>query len=250
MAVARPILGLVSLAIVAAGVLFQFFIILSGIANVTPFNKTYFLQVDTSNTDATRNPTRWTYFKICGVVNGLNGNCGASVPALPFSPARNFGGTDGLPAAFIGTHRYFYLSRFFWVFFLIALFFAVIALFTGLLALCTRLGAYLSSLNAMIALFFQALAASLFTACFVQGRNAFRANGMSAHVGAYAFGWMWASFFAYFLATIFFCIGGSIGKDSTSSSNGKSMFGRKRSTRSRGSFIDSESQRRVKEEYE
>lgn len=55
------------------------------------------------------------------------------------------------------------MSRFFWVFFIIALFFATISLFTGLLALCTRLGAYLSSVNAMIALFWQALAAALYT---------------------------------------------------------------------------------------
>lgn len=48
-------------------------------------------------------------------------------------------------------------------FYLIALFFATCALFTGLLALCTRLGAYLSGLNTGLALFFQALAASLMT---------------------------------------------------------------------------------------
>lgn len=82
------------------------------------------------------------------------------------------------------------------------------------------------------------------------GRNKFRANGMTASIGNYAMGWMWASFAAYFLATIFFCIGGSVGKDKTSSTPRKSRFGSKRSTRSRGSFIDSESQRRVKEEYE
>lgn len=132
-----------------------------------------------------RNPSRWTFFAICGVNdNGRNANCGASVPALPFDPPRNFGTDVGLPDAFMGlvvryktgstelwltlavsrrTHRYYYLSRFMFAFYLIALFFAVISLFTSLLALCTRFGAYLSGLNTVLAMFFQALAAALMT---------------------------------------------------------------------------------------
>ncbi|KAH0274784.1 SUR7-domain-containing protein, partial [Aureobasidium melanogenum] len=250
MAVARPVLGLVSLILVAAGLLFQFFVILSGVSNTTPLNRTYFIQVDTAGTAAPRNPSRWTFFYICGVQNGLNANCGAPVPALPFNPPENFGSTQGVPGAFIGTHHYYYLSRFMFAFYLIALFFAALALFTGLLALCTRLGSYLSGLTVAIAVFFQALAASLMTACFVQGRNAFRRNGQSAHLGAYAFGWTWAAFAAYFLAMVLFCVGGAVSKSSTTAPRKGGMFGRKASTRSRGSFIDSESQRRVKEEYE
>ena len=158
-----PILGLTSLIILAAGILFQFFVILSGVANSTPLNKTYFLQVDTTGTSATRNPIRWTFFYICGEENGVTANCGKPVPALPFDPPRNFGGSQGVPGAFIGTHHYYYLSRFMFAFYIIALFFATIALFTGLLALCTRLGSYLSGLTVAIAAFFQALAAALMT---------------------------------------------------------------------------------------
>lgn len=58
---------------------------------------------------------------------------------------------------------YYLMSRFAWVFYLIALFFAVVALFTGLLALCSRIGGYLSGLTSAIAWFFMALAASLMT---------------------------------------------------------------------------------------
>lgn len=54
----------------------------------------------------------------------------------------------------------------------------------------------------------------------------------------------------YLLATIFLCIGGSVGKNENSNYQKKSYFGRKRSTRSRGSFVDAESQRRVKDEYD
>lgn len=55
------------------------------------------------------------------------------------------------------------MSRFMFAFYLIALFFAVVAFFTSVLALCFRLGAYLTGLNVGIALFFQAITASLMT---------------------------------------------------------------------------------------
>lgn len=130
---------MISLILLGAGLLFQFFVILSGVSNTTPLNKTYFLQVDTAGTSAPRNPSRWTFFYVCGEQNGLNANCGSPVPALPFDPPRNFGSDQGVPQSFIGTHHYYYLSRFMFAFYLIALFFAALAFFTGILALCTRL---------------------------------------------------------------------------------------------------------------
>jgi hypothetical protein len=143
----------------------QFFLILSGAINSSPINQFYFLQAATGGIPNARNPSRWTFFAVCGrdPSSGHNANCGAVVPALPFDPPRNFGTTENVPQQFIGTHMYFYLSRFMFAFYLIALFFAVCALFTGLLAMCSRLGGYLSGLTVSIALFFQALAAALMT---------------------------------------------------------------------------------------
>jgi hypothetical protein len=60
------------------------------------------------------------------------------------------------------TH-YYYLWRFGWVFYLLALFFDVIAFFTSLLAPCSRLASGLSGLVLSIALFFFTLATSLMT---------------------------------------------------------------------------------------
>ena len=55
----------------------------------------------------------------------------------------------------------------------------------------------------------------------------------------------------WLIATILLCVGGTLGKsDGYNRTQKTSYFGRKRSTRSRGSFIDSESQRRVKDEYD
>jgi hypothetical protein len=160
---AGPILAILSLILVGGGILLQFFTILSGGINSAPLNKFYFLQASTANIAGARNPSRWTFFAICGVDGSLNANCGKAVPALPFDPPRNFGTTNGIPEQFIGTHMYYYLSRFMFAFYLIALFFAAVALLTGLLALVSRLGGYISSMTTFVALFFQSLAAALMT---------------------------------------------------------------------------------------
>ena len=78
-----------------------------------------------------------------------------------------------------------------------------------------------------------------FSATFVRGRNAFNSNNQTATIGKYAFGYEWAAFACWFLATVFFCIGGSASKkDSYGSSKGGFFKGRRNnSTRSRGSFI-------------
>lgn len=145
--------------------LLQFFTILTGAVNSAPLDRFYFLEASTSGISDARNPSRWTFFAICGrdPSTGHNANCGAVVPALPFDPPKNFGTDQGVPQAFIGTSTYYYLSRFMFAFYLIALFFAAIALVTGLLALISRLGGYISSMTTSIALFFQVLASALMT---------------------------------------------------------------------------------------
>lgn len=144
----------------------QFLIVLSGL-NHSPLNQVYFLQADTSaitNGGANyRNPARWTYLDICGVQNGLNSDCTSTRAAQSFDVPKNFGTTDGVPAQFVSTNYYYYLSRFAWAFYIIALFFAVVAFLLSVFALCARLGAYLTGFTSLLAVFFQALAASLMT---------------------------------------------------------------------------------------
>jgi SUR7/PalI family len=99
-----PILGLSSLIILAGGILLQFLVILSGGVNGNPENQIYFLEVSNiGNIPNVRNPSRWTFFAVCGVdLNGRNANCGAPVPALPFDPPRNFHTQTNVPQQFIG----------------------------------------------------------------------------------------------------------------------------------------------------
>jgi hypothetical protein len=243
---ASSILGLVALIILAGGVLLQFFTILSGGVNGAPINQFYFLEASNiGSIPNARNPSRWTFFAICGADNGKNVNCGNSIPALPFDPPRNFGTNEGIPAQFIGTNKYYYLSRFMFAFYLIALFFAVVALFTGLLALCSRLGGYLSALTTSIALFFQTLAAALMTAWTVLGRNAFHSAGYDSKLGVKLYAFTWTAMACFLISTVLFCVRGAAGRESSGVRRKRST----KSTRSRGSFLDTESQRRVKDDY-
>lgn len=160
---------MISLILVAGGLLLGIFILLAGAINGSPVNKFYFLQADTSNIPGAPRLARWTFWNICDGSSGLNvcGNTGYGniSPARPFDPpsGRNFGTTDNVPAQLIGTNTYFYLSRSMFAFALISLFFGACALLTGVLALCTRIGAYFSGLMTSLAFFFQALTAALMT---------------------------------------------------------------------------------------
>lgn len=84
----EPVLALSALLLVAGGIVMQFFTILSGAVNSAPLNQFYFLEATTSGIPNARNPSRWTFFAVCGrdPSTGHNTNCGAVVPALPFDP--------------------------------------------------------------------------------------------------------------------------------------------------------------------
>jgi len=252
----RGAMGTVSLILIAGSLVLMFFVVLSGVTNTTPLNKTYFLRATTSGIQGARPVSQWTYFYVCGEGNT---NCGSPVSDLPFGYAW-VGGGEGAPGGLLGSHGkgttskyYYYMWRFGWVFYLIALIANVVSFFTCLLAPCSRLASGISGFFVANALFWFSLAASLMTATFVKARNEFRSNGQDASIGRYAFGFTWGAWAAMFLATIFLFLGCGAGgsrRTTTTSDREVSMFRRNRSKRSaRGSFIDNESQRRVKDEY-
>ena len=142
------------------------FVILSGLTNTTPLDKTYFLRADTSGISGARDVTQWTYFYFCGEGNQ---DCSKARPAPAFGKAWDRDASDA-PSDIIGGHgggttstHYYYMWRFGWVFFLIALFFEVFAFFGAFLACCGRLGAAISGLLSLVALVFLSAAASLMT---------------------------------------------------------------------------------------
>jgi hypothetical protein len=246
----NALLGTSGIILLSGSLLFLWFIILSGITDHTPVDKVYFLRADTSGITGARDVTQWTYFFFCGRDNEDCGKARAG-PAFGKAWASN---ARNAPSDLIGSHaddttsyHYYYMWRFGWVFILITLFFETLAWFAAFLACCGRLGAAISSIVAFVALFFHSLGTSLMTATFVQGRDAFHRDGRSARLGRYAFGFMWGSWAALFLASLLFCIGIRANK-SRDSSGGKGYTGRRwrrnRSVRSR-----SYDGRRVKDEY-
>ncbi|KAA6408343.1 MAG: Actin cortical patch Sur7 [Lasallia pustulata] len=257
----RPTLALASLVLIAGACLLIFFTLLAGAVDHNPTNRIYFLQAATSKIPGAPALSRWTFWNTCSVNSAGRNVCGKVHPAYPLDPpsGRNFGTTNGVPSQFVGTRQYFYLTRFMFPFVLIALFFAILSLFLGLFALCSRIGSFLSSMLCSLALFFQSLTAALMTAAYVKGRNNFRSNGQAASLGRYAFGFMWAAVACLFLATLLFCVAGVASRKSgaaAATTTGKTKrggyFGRKNTARSRGSFIDNESQKRpivVKDEF-
>jgi hypothetical protein len=244
-------LAIAALVLVAGSLVLLFFTILPGLSNTTPLNKTYFLQADTSGITGARDVTQWTYFYFCGEGNT---DCGSARPAPAFGKAWD-GGARNAPEEIIGKHaggttstHYFYMWRFGWVFFLIALFFEVLTFFGAFLACCGRLGAAISGMLSLVALLFLSAAASLMTAVFVQARNAFQSDDRKATLGRYAFGFVWGAWAALFIATILFCLGLRGDKSARTASTGggfMSRFKRNRSVRSRRSYDG----RRVKDDY-
>ncbi|KAL2754075.1 hypothetical protein ACRALDRAFT_2028577 [Sodiomyces alcalophilus JCM 7366] len=244
---ARPIVGGLGFLLLSTSLLFLFFVILSAVRDNTPLNRTYFLEADTSGISGARDTTRWTYFHIC---NERNLDCWGPWPAPAFGWAWGAdpdNAPDGLAGSRGGrttSHYYFYLWRFSWVFYMMALFFIALAWFSSFLACCGRLGSAIAALLSSIGLFFLTLAVPLMTVTFVKARDAFHAAGRDAHLGVYGFAFSWASWAALFIATLLFCIG-IRGRDDSHTRRG---WGRRsKSTRSRRSY--EAGNRRVKDDY-
>lgn len=254
---ARSPLALLSLFFLSGALLLMFFVVLAGTRDRNPLDQIYFLRADTSGIPnaPVGGQSRWTLWNYCGVTPNGRNDCGFVRPAYPFDPPRNFGTQENVPQQFIGTKKFFYLTRFMFAFVLIALFFAVLALFSGLLALFSRLGGAISGLFTSIALLFQTVVASLMTAAFVLGRKRFRAVGRDAHLGRLGFAFVWTPVACLLLSTIlFFMVLATRPRDTTvrtrrSGGFFQRTFPRRRAARDRGSFIETESQRRVKDEY-
>ncbi|KAI1635966.1 SUR7 protein [Biscogniauxia mediterranea] len=246
MARSNAYLALLSFIFTGGSIVLLFFVILSGVKDTSPLNRTYFLSADTDGITGARQVSQWAYFYICSPGNV---DCSGAWPAPPLGWAWS-AKPENAPAQLIGSYGgnttsyyFFYLWRFGWVFYLITLIFSIVAFFASIIACCGRLGSAIAGLAALVALAFHSVAVSLMTASFVQMRNAFHSAGRDASLGAYGFGFSWGSWAALFIATVLLCMGirgeGGSGRGF--------RLGRKRSVRSRRSY--DLGSRRVKDDY-
>ncbi|KAM3512656.1 hypothetical protein MY11210_003678 [Beauveria gryllotalpidicola] len=237
-------LGLVGLVLMGLSLLFLFFIILAGVTTDTPFDKTYFLRADTSGIDGARSISQWNYLYVCGLGNT---DCGGAKAAMPFGHAWN-NDASNVPPGIAGSHsgsssRFYLLSRFGWVFLLLALFFCTLTFFSGFLACCGRLGSAIATFVSFFAVLCHIIASSLLTALYALAQSKFSDVNRDSRLGRYAFGFLWGSLACLLLAVAVFSAGTK--KDRTQPSGGTTRgirFWRRKSNRS---FEG----RRVKEDY-
>ncbi|KAM7201912.1 protein SUR7 [Naviculisporaceae sp. PSN 640] len=245
-ALSHSLLSLISMVFLCASLVMLWFVILSGITSVSPLRQTYFLRANTAGIPGALPISQWTYFRICG---DNNNDCRSARPALPLGSAWGSDHTN-VPAELAGdydqttSYTYWYMWRFGWVFFILALFFEVVTFFSGFLAFCSRLGSAISGLIALLALLFYSAAVALMTATFVKTRNAFIREGREATLGTWAFGFAWGGWAALFISAVLFCVSRHARKQQGTSAAAP-RWRRRKSVRSTRSYDG----RRVKEEY-
>ena len=96
-----PLLALISLILLAGGIVLQFFVVLSGATYGTPENLVYFLRADTSTITGAPAESAWNFLALCGYGTNVQ-SCKGTQAALPFQPDQNFGTTTGVPPQFLG----------------------------------------------------------------------------------------------------------------------------------------------------
>ncbi|KAF8536567.1 actin cortical patch SUR7/pH-response regulator pali, partial [Trichophaea hybrida] len=187
-------LALISLLFLSGAIVLLFLLLLAGSRDVNSLNPIFFLQADTSGIPgAPDGICHWTLYNFCSSTpDGLNTACRPNTAAYPLDPVRNFGTTQGVPQDFVNhSRKYFYLSRFLFAFYIIDLFFSLSALLLGFWAVVGRYGGYLAAALVGTAWFCSAFNATVMTAVYTMGQNAWRREGRFARVGVKAMGFTW-----------------------------------------------------------
>ncbi|QLL34582.1 hypothetical protein HG536_0G04440 [Torulaspora globosa] len=190
----RSLFRLISLLFYAGNTLLLILIIISGGTNTNPINNFYWVQADTSGIPNAPSLTRWTFWGACSTQNGST-NCGDHLsPAYPISPVDNFGTKTNVPNKFI-TDRdaFYYLTRFSFCFFWIALAFIGVSFLLYVGTWCSYGFSKVVWILTSVGALFNVTAVVLQTAASVMARNAFSDADRAASLGSDLFGIAWAS---------------------------------------------------------
>lgn len=165
-----------------------------------PVDRFYWVQADTSGIPNAASITRWTFWGACSVTDGVT-TCGGHLsPAAPISPVDNFDTTVNVPSKFISKRdTFYYLSRFSFCFFWIALAFVGIAFLLYILTFCSSFILKVVLILSIVGFIFNMVAVVLQTAVSVLARNAFHDAYRTANVSAPLLGIAWASLVVSFI---------------------------------------------------
>ncbi|SCU86883.1 LAFA_0E03576g1_1 [Lachancea sp. 'fantastica'] len=197
MAVGSAINRSITLLFLAGTTLLLILIVLSGSTTNFPVDRFYWLEADTTGiTGAPSGTSRWTFWGLCSYDSSNKLVCPNLAPAYPISPRDNFkqAPSSELPSDFVDSRStYYYLTRFSFCFFWIALAFMGVSFLLYAFSWCsygfTKVVFMLSSVGAI----FDAAAVSCQTAATVMARNTFHKGNHSASISATLHGIAWAS---------------------------------------------------------
>lgn len=152
----------------------------------------------------------WTMYDYCFTANigtrGVNRYCSPSSAAYPFDPRTNGGhffSTDQVYDDFLNTDKYFYMSRFQYPFYILAVISLGIAFLASFFILWFYIAGIITCSCSAVATLFGLLAASLSTGTYVQAAKVFRDHGDSAEVSHILMGLAWTNVVIGLICTLF-----------------------------------------------
>ncbi|CCH42994.1 putative membrane protein [Wickerhamomyces ciferrii] len=153
----------------------------------------YWIEADTSDISGAPDISRWTFWGLSSK-DGKSNKREQLAPAYPFSPVDNFDTTENVPKDFQSNEKvYYYLSRFSFAFFWIALAFVGVSLLISIFSVFSYSVIKVNSWLTTLALLFDAGAVAFITAVAVLGRSAFKSDNKYVHLGPALLGIAWAS---------------------------------------------------------
>ncbi|SMN19442.1 similar to Saccharomyces cerevisiae YML052W SUR7 Plasma membrane protein that localizes to furrow-like invaginations (MCC patches) [Maudiozyma saulgeensis] len=191
---AKLLWKIITLLFFAGNVLLLILIIISGTTQHYPVNRFYWVEADTNGIPNASSLTRWTFWGACGEVNDKT-VCGENLsPAYPISPVDNFKTKENVPKRFISERdAFYYLSRFAFCFFWIALAFVGISFILFIFSWFSR---YLLQVVFILMAFgclFNVCAVIFQTAVTAMAKSSFHGDDRHAKIGASLMGIAWAS---------------------------------------------------------
>lgn len=190
----RILWRLLTLLFFAGNVLLLLLIILSGTTQSYPIDRFYWVQANTTGIPNASDVTRWTFWGACGNDDGHTVCSGNLAAAYPISVVDNFHTRENVPSKFISNRdSFYYLSRFAFAFFWIALSFIGVSFILYILTWFSEVILQVVFILMAFGCFFNICAVVFQTAVTVLARNAFHDGDRSAKIGASLMGIAWAS---------------------------------------------------------
>lgn len=190
-------LRLLVLLFLAGNTLLLILMIISGATDHYPVNRFYWVQGNTTGIPNAGAETRWTFWGAClQDTDGTDTCTGNLAPAYPISPVDNFNTHVNVPHQFISKRdAFYYLTRFSFCFFWIALAFVGVSFILYILTWCSKMMSNMVVVLMSFGFVFNTAAVVLQTAASVMAKNAFHNGDRSAKLGASMMGMAWASVF-------------------------------------------------------